>query len=63
MKLIITNHEDHITVEVQSGVLAKDIYTFDDYKQARSFCIGFICARKHASEAVQSLPMSYDLFS
>ena len=63
MKLILVNYEDHSEVRVMDGCLQLHIFTFDDHKQARSFCQGFTCARKVANAKVQELPMDYEVRS
>ena len=60
MKLILTNYEDHSEVEVMDGCQRMHSFTFDDHKQARSFCQGFTCAKQVANAMVQSLPMTYE---
>jgi hypothetical protein len=61
MKLIITEYEDHadVTVRDASGINLH-VFTFDDYKQARSFCQGFNCAKSVANSLIQSMPVTWE---
>lgn len=62
MKLILTQHADHveITVRDDSGINLH-CYTFDDKKQAEAFCTGFHCAKTVANDLIQAMPLGYEL--
>jgi hypothetical protein len=60
MKLILTEHPDHVEIEVMDGCLRLHCYTFDNMKLAESFCTGFHCAKTVANNLIQSLPLGYD---
>jgi len=60
MKLILTEHADHVEIELMDGSLRLSAYTFDNMRLAEAFCTGFHCAKHAANSLVQSLPMGYE---
>jgi len=60
MKLILTEHSDHVEIELMDGCQRLNCYTVENMKQAEAFCTGFHCAKSAANNLVQSLPLGYE---